>query len=538
MAALPLRALFLRGAFAIALTLGVASASAAEVKIALSAASGLKFEPARFVVEPGAKVTVTFNNPDDMMHNLVVVRPGARLAVVEAALALGEQGPARNFVPESDRVIAAMPVVTPGGKGQLSFTAPTEEGVYPYVCTFPGHGYVMFGAMYVGRAPQLPPLAEDPHVPPPVVAASTEALSRTTLVRTFLPDCGPAAIAVGLPGGLAYAFDAGQCRLRYAWRDGFIDNSSQLLGKGDQFAIVQGRVFYRATAGARLRVGDVTRPVATQWKGTRIVAGNPQLLYRIDGADIVETPGTTANGKTLAITYEVTGATGPVSFAADPEGGAKITSTAGTWTGPLLTLTPEEARRFTLTFTEREGVEPLAYWSMNDLPFSGRKDPLPGVVGRAFTPGGNLGRWEVLDTGIKLGAVLHSGTLMSWVKLDPAPAQGTSRAAPTAPVFSADEGGRAFIVAAPQTLSRWQHIAAVLRHGTLTLYVDGKETASRPVPPTDPEVTIRLGSLGKKVFLSGLLDEVRIYDRALSADEIAAIQQREKSQAPAKIAVR
>src|SRR5262249_9642983 len=156
----------------------------------------------------------------------------------------------------SDRIIAAMPIVNPGGNARLTFTAPSTEGVYPYVCTFPGHGLVMYGVMYVARNAKLPPIAEDPNVPPVVTAATTVALAHPTLQRTFLPDCGPAAIAVGLPGGQAYCFDATQCRMRYAWRDGFIDNATQLLGKGDQFASVIGRVYYRAGPTARLRVGD------------------------------------------------------------------------------------------------------------------------------------------------------------------------------------------------------------------------------------------------------------------------------------------
>jgi putative heme-binding domain-containing protein len=32
---------------------------------------------------------------------------------------------------------------------QLSFTAPKKAGVYPYVCTYPGHWRRMFGALYV-----------------------------------------------------------------------------------------------------------------------------------------------------------------------------------------------------------------------------------------------------------------------------------------------------------------------------------------------------------------------------------------------------
>src|SRR5262245_43163154 len=97
------------------------AAEAADVTINLSAASGLKFEPSRFVVEPGARVTIVFRNPDDMMHNVVVVKPGARVPIVEAALALGEQGPARNFVPPSSDVLAAMPIVNPGTTGQMTF---------------------------------------------------------------------------------------------------------------------------------------------------------------------------------------------------------------------------------------------------------------------------------------------------------------------------------------------------------------------------------------------------------------------------------
>ena len=32
---------------------------------------------------------------------------------------------------------------------QLNFTAPNEPGVYPYVCTYPGHWRRMYGALYV-----------------------------------------------------------------------------------------------------------------------------------------------------------------------------------------------------------------------------------------------------------------------------------------------------------------------------------------------------------------------------------------------------
>ena len=31
----------------------------------------------------------------------------------------------------------------------MRFTAPTKPGVYPYVCTYPGHWRRMYGALYV-----------------------------------------------------------------------------------------------------------------------------------------------------------------------------------------------------------------------------------------------------------------------------------------------------------------------------------------------------------------------------------------------------
>lgn len=43
---------------------------------------------------------------------------------------------------------------------------------------------------------------------------------RTTVVRTFMPGASPAAFAVALPEGPYYCWDAGECRLRYVWKEG------------------------------------------------------------------------------------------------------------------------------------------------------------------------------------------------------------------------------------------------------------------------------------------------------------------------------
>ena len=111
--------------------------------------TGLKYDPIALHVRPGEKVELLFDNVDEMMHNFVLVIPGSRMEVVEAAIALGADGPARHFVPDSPKVLVSTPVVLPGKKVTITFDAPAKEGEYPYVCTFPGHALLMRGIMKV-----------------------------------------------------------------------------------------------------------------------------------------------------------------------------------------------------------------------------------------------------------------------------------------------------------------------------------------------------------------------------------------------------
>ena len=53
------------------------------------------------------------------------------------------------FVPESSDVLWASKLVDHGKEEEMNFTAPTEKGDYPYVCTFPGHHILMRGVMKV-----------------------------------------------------------------------------------------------------------------------------------------------------------------------------------------------------------------------------------------------------------------------------------------------------------------------------------------------------------------------------------------------------
>ena len=77
----------------------------------------------------------------------------------------------------------------------------------------------------------------------------------------------------------------------------------------------------------------------------------------------------------------------------------------------------------------------------------------------------------------------------------------------------------------PYILRRWQHIVAEKRSAEMRLYVNGKVAGISPVKGSlDPGLRLVLGQLetfSQKRKLVGQLDEVAIYDRVISAEEIA-----------------
>lgn len=48
-----------------------------------------------------------------------------------------------------DRIIANTPMSAPGETVEVTFTAPSTVGDYPFICTFPGHYMTMKGTMHV-----------------------------------------------------------------------------------------------------------------------------------------------------------------------------------------------------------------------------------------------------------------------------------------------------------------------------------------------------------------------------------------------------
>ncbi|MEZ6031617.1 MAG: c-type cytochrome [Planctomycetaceae bacterium] len=102
-------------------------------------------------VQAGRPVEFRLTNSDNMPHNFAVVLPGTMAEVGEQAEATGRDADAaaRNFIPKSDKILVASKLVQPGQTDSIFFEVPQEPGIYPYVCTYPGHWRRMYGALYV-----------------------------------------------------------------------------------------------------------------------------------------------------------------------------------------------------------------------------------------------------------------------------------------------------------------------------------------------------------------------------------------------------
>ncbi|MCG8653887.1 MAG: PA14 domain-containing protein [Pirellulales bacterium] len=102
-------------------------------------------------VQAGKPVEFRFSNTDAMPHNFAITMPGALQEVGELAEATGRDADAmeRHFIPKSDKVLLGSRLLQPGENQAISFEVPRTPGVYPYVCTYPGHWRRMYGALYV-----------------------------------------------------------------------------------------------------------------------------------------------------------------------------------------------------------------------------------------------------------------------------------------------------------------------------------------------------------------------------------------------------
>jgi uncharacterized cupredoxin-like copper-binding protein/glucose/arabinose dehydrogenase len=127
-----------------------ASWGKADVEITIGTKPGLKFDKEVFEVQEGAKVKLVFNNSDDMLHNLLITKPGKGEEVGEKALHLGLKGAELGYIPDAEGLLWTTCLLQPGSSQAIYFVAP-KAGDYPYICSYPGHYLAMKGIMRVRK---------------------------------------------------------------------------------------------------------------------------------------------------------------------------------------------------------------------------------------------------------------------------------------------------------------------------------------------------------------------------------------------------
>ena len=319
----------------------------------------MKYDVPAFNVKPESRVKLTFKNPDDLPHNLIICTPGKSKGkdkggeLIEAVLELGAKGEEMNWEPKGHpRILHSSGMVQPKKESVIWFKAPKEEGAYPYVCTFPGHGLLMYGAMYVGVP--MPPLEKDGNVPEAARQGKTEARQfhawgekRPLMYRIFMPEASPAAIAVALKHGQNYCWDAGQCRLRYAWYGGFVDPWPVWRGNGHGLAKVLGTKYWESDVPGSIKIGD--SEAEPKFLGYRKVDGQPEFHYRVNGVDVYEliTPLHSVIG--IQRSFRIPNNTKPVVLPVGPTGRVAFEHSAGKLKDGLLVLTAGESASFTVS---------------------------------------------------------------------------------------------------------------------------------------------------------------------------------------------
>jgi putative heme-binding domain-containing protein len=111
----------------------------------------MRYDRDQIVVQSGKPVEILFENSDMMPHNFVITQPGAleEIGLLAEATATQPDAVRRGYVPASNKIILSSRLLQPRETEELHFTAPARAGVYPYVCTYPGHWRRMYGALYV-----------------------------------------------------------------------------------------------------------------------------------------------------------------------------------------------------------------------------------------------------------------------------------------------------------------------------------------------------------------------------------------------------
>lgn len=119
--------------------------------VVVNSNDAMKFDVSEIKVKAGEEIKLTLNHTgklgkDAMGHNFVVLAQGTDVqAFSNAAI----QAKANDYIPEgNENVLAHTKLIGGGESDTITFTL-KEKGTYEFICSFPGHSFMMKGVIIV-----------------------------------------------------------------------------------------------------------------------------------------------------------------------------------------------------------------------------------------------------------------------------------------------------------------------------------------------------------------------------------------------------
>ena len=173
------------------------------------------------------------------------------------------------------------------------------------------------------------------------------------VMRVHVEGASARSIAVGMPGGMNYCFDASQCCVQFGWAGAFLDVGPDRDARGGRPCKTLGPRFSVGNSGWPLRVGAGAQPPA-RFVGYRTM---PTPAFEIDWGGRMVTwevaPAPEGVGLQYTFTFEAP-LPKAATFAVDPDGLA-LSSPLGAFRGGRLAV-PAGCEALTVTLTSEEEV--------------------------------------------------------------------------------------------------------------------------------------------------------------------------------------
>ncbi len=174
-------------------------------------------------------------------------------------------------------------------------------------------------------------------------------MHKPVISRVHLEGGSARSIAVGLPHGMNFCFDAGSCAVLFGWAGAYLDVGPDRSGRGGQPCKILGNRFPTGNIGFPLRQADGTK-LPVKFKGYRKGA-SPEFQFDWGGRDVRWRIGPAGHGVGLRYEFLISGGVGSVQFHLGED--AMMTAPLGSIEAGVLTIPAGSRDRFELSIQPR-----------------------------------------------------------------------------------------------------------------------------------------------------------------------------------------